>query len=157
MELIKSHTGIDITHVPYKGDAEIMAALGKNEVQVAIMPVAGVMAPIRDGRLKAFGITSLTRARVLPDVPTLDEAGLPGFQYVGWLGIFAPAATPRALVDQVQRDMAKALRSKDLLDRLPGWGYEPVGNTPEQFAQRFRSDMALNAKAIKDAGVPMQE
>jgi tripartite-type tricarboxylate transporter receptor subunit TctC len=157
MELIKSQAGIDITHVPYKGDAEIRAALAKNEVQVAVLPVAGVMAPIRDGSLTGLGITSLTRAKVLPDVPTLSEAGLPGFQYVGWLGIFAPGGTPRALVDQVQQDMAKALHSKDLLERLPGWGYEAVGNTPEQFAERFRSDVALNAKAIKEAKVPMQE
>jgi tripartite-type tricarboxylate transporter receptor subunit TctC len=157
MELIKSQAGIDITHVPYKGDAEIMSALTKNEVQVAIMPVAGAMAPIRDGRLNALGITSLKRAKVLPDVPTLDEAGLPGFQYVGWLGIFAPAAVPRPIIDQAQKDFAKALSSPDLLERLPGWGYEPVANTPEQFAARVRSDIALNAKAIKDAKVPMQE
>jgi tripartite-type tricarboxylate transporter receptor subunit TctC len=157
MELIKSQAGIDITHVPYKGDAEIMSALSKNEVQAAVMPVAGVMAPIRDGRLTALGITSLKRAKVLPDVPTLDEAGLPGFQYVGWLGIFAPAATPRTIVDQVQKDLAKALASPDLLERLPGWGYEAVANTPEQFAARVESDMALNAKAIREAKVPMQE
>jgi tripartite-type tricarboxylate transporter receptor subunit TctC len=157
MELIKSQAGIDVTHVTYKGDAEMMPALYNNEVQVAVLPVAGALAPIRDGRLTALGVTSLKRASVLPNVPTLDEGGLKGFQYVGWLGIFAPAQTPRAIVDQVQRDMANALRSKDMLERLPGWGYEPVGNTPEQFAERFRSDMALNAKAIKDAKVPMQE
>lgn len=157
MELIKSQAGIDVTHVTYKGDAEMMPALYNNEVQVAVLPIAGALAPIRDGRLRAFGVTSLKRAPVMPDVPTLDEAGLQGFQYVGWLGIFTPAQTPRAIVDKVQRDMAKALQSKEMQDRLPGWGYEAVGNTPEQFADRFRADMALNAKAIREAKVPMQE
>jgi tripartite-type tricarboxylate transporter receptor subunit TctC len=157
MELIKSHAVIDVTHVTYKGDAEMMPALYNNEVQVAVLPIAGALAPIKDGRLRALGVTSLKRASVMPDVPTLDEAGLQGFQYVGWLGIFTPVQTPRAVVDKVQRDMAKALQSKEMQERLPGWGYEAVGNTPEQFAERFRADMALNAKAIREAKVPIQE
>ena len=157
MEMIKSQAGIDITHVPYKGDSEMIPALFNNDAQVAVLPSISAIPHIREKRLIALGVTSTARAKALPEVPTLDEAGLKGFKYVGWIGIFAPAATPKPIVDQVQRDMAKALKSKDIQDRLPSWGYEAVGSMPQQFAERFKADLMLNAKVIKDAKIPMRE
>jgi tripartite-type tricarboxylate transporter receptor subunit TctC len=157
VEMIKSQAGIDITHIPYKGDSEMIPALYSNDVQLAMLPSISAIQPVKDGKLVGLGVTTRTRVKALPDVPTLDEAGLPGFLYVGWIGIFTPSGTPRPIIDQMQRDLAKALQSKDIVDRLPNWGYEPVGNTPEQFAERFKADLAINAKVIADAKVPMQE
>ena len=157
MEMIKSQAGIDITHIPYKGDSEMIPSLYNNDTQAAILPSISAIQPIKDGKLVGIGVTTPQRVKALPDVPTLDEAGLPGFRYVGWISIFAPAATPRPVIDQVQRDMAKALQSKDIQDRLPAWGYETIGSTPQAFAERFKSDLALNAKVIADAKIPMTE
>jgi len=155
-ELLKSATGIDMLHVPYKGDAPLTQALLANEVQVAFMPLAGVLPHIKSGRLRALGVSGKARSATLPGVPTFMEAGVP-FEFTGWLGIFAPAGTPPALATQIQREMAKAIVAQDLLERWPAWGYEPVGNAPEQFAARLTADMALYAKVIRDAAIPLQD
>jgi len=155
-ELLKSTSGIDMLHVPYKGDAPLTQALLAGEVQVAFMPLAGVLPHIRSGRLRALGVSGKTRSATLPDVPTFTEAGIP-FEFTGWLGIFAPAAAPRELVAQIRRDIAKAIVAPDLLERWPAWGYEPVGNTPEEFSARLAADMAMYAKVIRDAKIPLQD
>jgi len=155
-ELLKSAAGIDMLHVPYKGDAPLTQALLANEVQVAFMPLAGVLPHIKSGRLRALGVSGKERSATLPDVPTFMEAGLP-FEFTGWLGIFAPVGAPPALATQIQREIAKAIVAQDLLERWPAWGYEPVGNSPEQFSARLAADMAMYAKVIRDAGIPLQD
>ncbi len=155
-ELLKSAAGIDMLHVPYKGDAPLTQALLANEVQVAFMPLAGVLPHIKSGRLRALGVSGKERSATLPDVPTFMEAGLP-FEFTGWLGIFAPVGAPPALATQIQREIAKAIVAQDLLERWPAWGYEPVGNSPEQFSAKLTADMAMYAKVIRDAGIPLQD
>jgi tripartite-type tricarboxylate transporter receptor subunit TctC len=155
-ELLKSTTGIDMLHVPYKGDAPLTQALLAGEVQVAFMPLAGVLPHIKSGRVRALGVSGKVRSAAMPDVPTFREAGIP-FEFTGWLGIFAPAAAPREIVVQIQREIAKAIVAPDLLERWPAWGYEPVGNTPEQFGTQVVADMAMYAKVIRDAGIPLQD
>jgi tripartite-type tricarboxylate transporter receptor subunit TctC len=155
-EVLKSVSGVDMLHVPYKGDAPLTQALLAGEVQVAFMPLAGVLPHIRSGRLRALGVSGKRRSTEMPDVPTFADAGLP-FEFTGWLGIFAPAGVPRELVTQLQREIAKAIVAPDLLERWPAWGYEPVGNTPEEFAARLSSDMAMYAKVIRDARIPPQD
>jgi len=155
-ELLKSATGIDMLHVPYKGDAPLTQALLAGEVQVAFMPLAGVLPHIKSGRVRALGVSGKARSAAMPDVPTFSEAGIP-FEFTGWLGIFAPAAAPREIVVQIQREIAKAIVAPDLLERWPAWGYEPVGNTPEQFASKLAADLAMYAKVIRDAGIPLQD
>ena len=155
-ELLKSTTGIDMLHVPYKGDAPLTQALLAGEVQVAFMPLAGVLPHIKSGRVRALGVSGKLRSAAMPDVPTFREAGIP-FEFTGWLGIFAPAAAPREIVVQIQREIAKAIVAPDLLERWPAWGYEPVGNTPEQFGTQVAADMAMYAKVIRDAGIPLQD
>jgi tripartite-type tricarboxylate transporter receptor subunit TctC len=157
MVMIKSHAGVDIVHIPYKGDAEVMRVLLTNEVQVAVMPTATVAQPIKDGRLNAFGITSRAREAAFPEVPTLDEAGLPGFFFHSWMGIFAPRGTPADIVNVVQREVAKALATPDMKERLASLGFEPVGSTPKELEAMFKSDIAMNAKAIVDANIPQQD
>ena len=155
-ELLKSTSGVDMLHVPYKGDAPLTQALLAGEVQVAFMPLAGVLPHIKSGRLRALGVSGKARSATMPDVPTFTEAGLP-FEFTGWLGIFAPAGVPRELAAQIQRDVAKAIVAPDLLERWPAWGYEPVGNPPGEFAAKVASDTAMYARVIRDAGIPLQD
>jgi tripartite-type tricarboxylate transporter receptor subunit TctC len=155
-ELLKSSAGVDLLHVPYKGDAPLTQALLAGEVQVAFMPLAGVLPHIKSGRLRALGVSGKARATTMPEVPTFVEAGLP-FEFTGWLGIFAPAGTPRDTALQLQRDIARAIVAPDLLERWPAWGYEPVGNSPGDFAAKLASDLAMYAKVIREAGIPPQD
>jgi tripartite-type tricarboxylate transporter receptor subunit TctC len=155
-ELLKSTAGVDMLHVPYKGDAPLTQALLAGEVQVAFMPLAGVLPHIKSGRLRALGVSGKARSATMPDVPTITEAGLP-FEFTGWLGIFAPAGVPRELAAQIQRDIAKAIATPDLLERWPAWGYEPIGNSPGEFSAKVASDTAMYARVIRDAGIPLQD
>jgi len=155
-ELLKNASGIDMLHVPYKGDAPLTQALLAGEVQVAFMPLAGVLPHIKSGRLRALGVSGRARSAAMPDVPTFTEAGVP-FEFTGWLAIFAPAGSPRDLVVQIQREIARAIVTPDMLERWPAWGYQPVGNSPEEFASKLAADMAMYAKVIRDAGIPLQD
>lgn len=157
MEQFKTMTGTDLLHVPYKGDAQLNPALLSGEVPLAFMPTVAVVPHIKSGKLRGIAVTRATRTPVLPDIPTVAEAGLPGFEYVGWLGVFAPAGTPRDVVVQVQRELTAAVFSAELKDKLPAWGYDPVNATPEQFAARYQADLAHFARVVKDARIPMQE
>jgi tripartite-type tricarboxylate transporter receptor subunit TctC len=155
-EVLKSAAGIDTLHVPYKGDAPLTQALLAGEVQVAFMPLAGVLPHIKSGRLRALGVSGKQRSTEMPDVPTFAEAGLP-LEFTGWLGIFAPASVQRELVTQIQREFARAIVAPDMLERWPAWGYLPVGNSPEEFAARLAADMTMYAKVIRDAKIPLQD
>jgi len=155
-ELLKNMTGTDMLHVPYKGDAPLSQALLAGEVQLAFMPLAGVLAHIKSGRLRALGVSSKARSSTMPEVPTLTEAGVP-LEFTGWLGLFAPASSPRDIVLQIQRDMAQAIVARDMRERWPAWGYEPVGSTPEQFTEKYNADLATYARVIRDAKIPLQE
>jgi len=155
-ELFKSMTGTDMVHVPYKGDAPLTQALLAGEVQLAFTPLAGVLPHIKSGRLRALGVSSKARSATMPDVPAIVEAGIP-FEFIGWLGIFAPAATPPDTVGQLQRDLAKGIVAPEMRERWPSWGYEPVGSTPEQFAAKYKTDLATFAKVIRDASIPLQD
>jgi len=155
-ELLKSMTGTDLLHVPYKGDAPLSQALLAGEVQLAFMPLAGVLPHIRSGRLRALGVSGTARSATLPEVPTLTEAGVP-FEFTGWLGVFAPAGSPRDIVIRIQRDIAQAILAQDMHERWSAWGYEPVGSTPEQFTEKYKLDVATYAKVIRDAKIPLQD
>ena len=155
-ELLKSMTGTDMLHVPYKGDAPLSQALLAGEVQLAFMPLAGVLPHIRSGRLRALGVSGTARSATLPDVPTLTEAGIL-FEFTGWLGVFAPAGSARDVVIRIQRDIAQAILAQDMHERWTAWGYEPVGSTPEQFAEKFAADLAKYAKVIRESGIPLQD
>jgi tripartite-type tricarboxylate transporter receptor subunit TctC len=154
-ELFKQKTGIDVVHVPYKGDAPMYQALLSGEVDFAFGPLGNAIQHIRSGKLRALGMTNPRRSPAIPEVPTMVEAGVPGFELTGWLGLFAPAGTPRPVVDRLYQAMAKAIEQTQ--QRFPALGYEPVGSTPDEFAARFKSDIALYARVIRDAKIPLQE
>ncbi len=153
-ELFKISAGIDIVHVPYKGEAPAYTALLANEVQLTVGPVSGLLPHIKAGRLRALGVSSSTRAPAMPDVPTIAEAGVPGYEFSSWFGLFAPAGTPREVIARLHTEAAKAMALPEVRDRLPAMGNEAVGSTPEQFAAKYKADIAQYAAVVKAAGVP---
>jgi tripartite-type tricarboxylate transporter receptor subunit TctC len=156
-ELLRLLGRIDIVHVPYKGDAPMYAALLAGEVDLGFGPLAGALPHIRAGRLHLLAITDAERSRLLPEAPTLVESGLPDFRYSGWIGLFAPGGTPRPVIERLHAEWTRALATDDIRARMPDWGYEPVGSSPEAFAARFRSDVELYARIARDAKIPKQD
>jgi tripartite-type tricarboxylate transporter receptor subunit TctC len=156
MEMFKHSAGIDIVAIPYKSDAEIHVALAAGEVQVAVVPLATARPLIQGGQIRALGVTGARRSDVIPEVPTLAEAGVPGFASSSWQGFFVAAKTPPDVVAAIQRETAKVLQLPDVRERLRGFAYEPVGSTPEEFAIYFKAEIEKFAKVVKDAQIPLQ-
>jgi tripartite-type tricarboxylate transporter receptor subunit TctC len=157
MEMFKRAAGIDIQAIPYRGDALLNPALIAGEVDVAIVPIATAVPLIEGGQLRALAVNSAIRSAVLPNVPTVAEDAIPGFEAAGWQGYFVSARTPRDVVAVIQRAVAKALAAPDLQARLKAMGNEPVGSTPEEFAAKFGADLAKFARVVKEAQIPLQD
>jgi tripartite-type tricarboxylate transporter receptor subunit TctC len=157
MEMFKRAAGIDIQAIPYRGDALLNPALIAGEVDVAIVPIATAVPLIEGGQLRALAVNSAIRSAVLPNVPTVAEDAIPGFEAAGWQGYFVSARTPRDVVAVIQRAVAKALAVPDLQARLKAMGNEPVGSTPEEFAAKFGADLAKFARVVKEAQIPLQD
>ncbi|MGD0023064.1 MAG: tripartite tricarboxylate transporter substrate binding protein [Xanthobacteraceae bacterium] len=158
MEMLKHAAGLDIVAVAYRGgDAQINVALMAGEVQAAVVPLATAVQLVQDGRLTALGVTGAKRAAVLPNVPTIAEAGVPGFASTSWQGFFAPAKTPAAIVERIQRETATVLKLPDVQSSLQAMAYEPVGSTPAEFAAFVNAETAKFARVAKDAHIPMQD
>ena len=156
-ELFKMTAGVDMVHVPYKGDAPMYLALLAGEVDVAFGPLGNAIQHIRSGKLRALAMTNPRRSAVIPDVPTMAEAGVPNFEITGWLGLFAPAGTPRPIVNRLYAEMLKTISSAEIRERAPAWGYDVLGSTPDEFDARFKSDLALYARVIREARIPLQD
>ncbi|MEO7242207.1 MAG: tripartite tricarboxylate transporter substrate binding protein [Variovorax sp.] len=139
---------IDITHVPYKGEAPAYVDLMGNQVQVVVGNFAAASALLGKGRLRALAVTGKERSPQLPEVPTVAESGLPGFVNTGWFGLFAPAGTPAAIVAKIQRDTAKVLAETDTKARLYTQGMEPIGNSSAQFAKDMKSESGHWASVV---------
>jgi tripartite-type tricarboxylate transporter receptor subunit TctC len=157
MELLKISAGVDIVPVPYKGDAPLSTALMAGEVDVAVVPLATSVQNIKAGRIKALAVTGTRRLASLPEVPTVAESGIPGFDSTSWQGLFAPAGTPREIVERLQRETAKALNAPEVRERLTGLGGEVVASTPEQFEAKFKADLAMFARIVREARIPLQD
>jgi tripartite-type tricarboxylate transporter receptor subunit TctC len=152
-ELFNVMAGVRIVHVPYKGNAPALNDLVGGHVDIAFNGLTSAMALIKAGKLRPLAVTSLTRAGALPEIPTLDELGLKGFQAVGWNGLSVPARTPKALIGRINADVLKVLHSPELVERLKAEGSDPVGNSPEQFAAFLRDETAKWNKVIKIANI----
>jgi tripartite-type tricarboxylate transporter receptor subunit TctC len=156
-ELFNLMTGTRSIHVPYTGSAAALAALLGGQLNYMFDTVITAVPHLRAGRLRGIGVTALRRASSLPEVPTLDELGLKGFELTQWQAVVAPAGTPKPVVDLLYREVAKALKLPDVIERLATQGgNELVGNTPEEFAQVIKSDLAKYAKLIKAANIQVQ-
>lgn len=156
MEMLKNATKMNISAVPYRGDAPLNTALIAGEVDLAIVPVATGRANVENKLVKGLGVTSAHRSKALPDLPTLAEQGVAGFDTGSWQGFFVPANTPRDVVQRIYQETKKALDAPDVRERLKAFVAEPVANAPEVFAQKFKDDVAQYAKIVKDANIPMQ-
>ena len=157
MEMLKTTAGIDIQPVPYKGDAGIFPALITGEVHVAVVPMATTLPHVAAGTLRALAVAGAKRSAALPNVPTIAESGLGGFESSSWQGWFVPANTPREIVGTIQRAARTALSEPDVLERLRITGNEAVGSTPEEFDARFKADLAKFAKIVKEAHISPQD
>jgi len=155
-ELLKHLARVDITHVAYKGSAPSLTALLAGEVDLSYENSLITLPHIRSGRVKALAVTGSQRSRLLPDLPTIAEAGLPGYGASGWYGLLAPAATPRPVIGRLHAEAVKALRLPDVVERLSGQGAEPVGNTPEDFSAFIRSEIDKWANLVKAANMKVE-
>jgi tripartite-type tricarboxylate transporter receptor subunit TctC len=151
-ELFKSSTGIQMVHVPYKGGGPMVTDLLGGNVQLVIADQANLMPHVRAGTLRALAVASPRRSATAPELPTISEAGVPGFQAVAWNGLVGPAGLPPEIVKRVHDVFAKAMTAPDVRERLLGAGLDPVGDSPEEFAQFVRSEIAKWSKVAKDVG-----
>ena len=150
-EMLGKATGIDLVHIPYKGSSAAVTDLVAGQVQVSVQSLPSSIAFIRSGKVKVLGVVNPKRLPSMPDAPTIGET-VKGFGATPWYGVFAPAGTPRHIVTQLNAEIAKALESKDVQERLAGVGCEPYKSTPEQFAQLVRDDLPRWAKIVKESG-----
>jgi tripartite-type tricarboxylate transporter receptor subunit TctC len=156
MELLKRETGADIANVPYKGDAPLNTALISGEVDLAIVPVATGRVNVDNKLVKGLAVTSASRSKALPDLPTVAEQGVKGFDMGSWQGFFVPAKTPNEIVQRLYQETKKALAAPDVRERLAKFVAEPVGSSPEKFATKFNEDVAKYARIVKEAKIPLQ-
>lgn len=146
--------GINAVHVPYKGGGPMAAAIIGGESAFSVSPAAAVVSHIKAGRLRGLGITARKRSALMPDLPTVDESGVPGYEYVSWNGVFVPRGTPRPIVRAWHAALQKALADPDVVRLYAAQGLQPSGSpSPEEFGKFFRDDFERNAKLVQLAGV----
>ena len=151
VEKLKAESGIDLVHVSYKGGAPALSDVINGSTPVYIGALNLPLPHIRAGRLRALGITGLTRSPLLPDLPTVAESGVPGYDVSAWYGMFAPTGTPSEIIQRLSAGVAKAIRSEDIVQRLVSDGNEPVGSTPAEFRSLLASEMLKWSTAVRVA------
>ena len=155
-ELFKSQAHIDIVHVPYKGSAPALEDVIAGDDQIMFATASGVMGFLANGQVRALAVTTLKRTAILPDVPTMDEAGLPGFEATTWHGLVAPAGTPKDIVGTLQRAIVEALKDPGVAQKLAALGIDSVGDTPDEFAAYISSEIPKWAAIIKASGAKLE-
>lgn len=152
-EMLKSMAKIDIVHVPYKSAGLAMTDMIGGHIQMMFAPVLVLLPMAKAGKIRALGVTSARRSALVPDVPTIAEAGVPGFEVSGWYGLLAPAATPWAIVNRIYAVAMKGLESDAMKERLKSQGLEPLGLSPEQSSKFLKEDIARWSRVIREAGI----
>ena len=154
-ELFKYMAHIDIAPVPYRGTTALMPDLLANRITMSFANISNVMPLAREGKLRALAITSIKRSALAPDLPTMAEAGYPGFEAVPWFGLLAPTGTPKNVLDKLYGETVKALALPEVRKRFDELGLEPIGNTPAEFSAIIRKEIPEWAKVIKDSGIKL--
>jgi tripartite-type tricarboxylate transporter receptor subunit TctC len=149
-ELLALRSGANLRHVPYKGGGQAVTDVAGGQIPLIYTVIPTIAGFLKDGKLKAIAVSSAKRSPVLPDVPTMAESGLPGFEVSSWYGLLAPAKTPKHIVDRLQREVAAVLAMPEIRERYLKGGFEPSGNKPEEFAQQIKTDLARWGKVVKD-------
>ena len=148
--------GVEMLHVPYKGSGPLTTDLLGGQISMSFDTITPVLAHIKSGKLRALAVTTARRSKALPDVPTLDESALKGFDLGTWFGVLAPAGTPTDVLTRLNTEMVKIIQSADFRHRMDEIGAEPIGNSPEQMAKQIRGDTERFAKLVKDAKVAIE-
>ena len=151
-ELVKTVAHVDWVHVPYKGAPAVLADVLGGQVSMFFAGMPPAMPHVKTGRLRALAVTTAKRSPAAPEIPTMEEAGVPGFDISNWFGVFVPAATPKDVIAKLNREISKALQLKDVRERMADQGLETVGNTSEQFSAFLRAEIAKYAKLIQVSG-----
>ena len=156
MALLTSMAKLDLLHVPYKGGAPQVTALVSGETQVSFATIGTVINQIRQGRLRPLGVGSATRVKALPEIPTITESGVQGYEMNPWVGMFAPAGTPKAVIDRLNAEVNKALRAADVVQKLENQVLDPWISTPEEFNERLKADYEKYGRLIKLTGAKIE-
>ena len=151
-EMLKTMTGIKMTHIPYKAGSQALTDLLGGHIAVTFSTTITSTQLIRSGRVRTLAVTTSKRLAAFPDIPTVSESGVPGYEFVLWLGLAAPAGTPNAIVRQLNHALAKILQAKDLQDLLFEQSVEPLSSTPLELAEKIKRDLVIYAKLVQDAG-----
>ena len=151
-ELLRHQTGIDITHVPYKGAVALNDVLAGESVHFMFATIPSAIQHVRAGKLRAIAVTSLKRSAGVPDVPTVAESGVPGFDASSWFGLAGPAALPREIALKISGDIARILKVPEMRERFVAQGADPVGSTPDEFAAHMRAETVKWARLVKASG-----
>ncbi len=154
-EMFKQAAGVDMVHVPYKGTGPAINDLLAGQVSFMSVEILAALPHVRAGKLRALGVATVGRSDVAPEVPTVAEAGLPGFEVTSWYGVFAPAGTPAPIIQRIAAEIAKAVAQADFRERLASLGASPVGSGPEEFARFLRSENARWANAVRVSGAKL--
>ena len=156
MELFMGMTGTKLIHIPYKGSAPAVAALMGGDTDIMFDNIPNIMAQLKAGSVTPIAVTGLKRSPLFPDVPTVAEAGVPGYEVNVWFGLQMPAGTPKAIVDQVNQQLAAIYKSEEVTKRFNDQGVEVVASTPEGFANMIKSEIAKWGKVVKDADIKIE-
>lgn len=156
MELLMKMTGVKMAHIPYKGSAPAVTAMIGGEIDALFDNVPNVLQHIKAGRMKVIGVSGLQRSFLLPDTPTVAEAGVPGFEVNVWFGMQVPAGTPKAVVDKLNRDIVTLLKEPDVVQRFRNQGVEVAASTPEQFGALVRSEITKWTQLIREANIRIE-
>ena len=154
-ELFKLQAGVNLLFVPYKGNAAALTDLLGGQVQVMFNTIAVTLPHVQSGKLRALAVAGPRRSRLAPDLPTVSEAGLPGFHFNGWYGMVAPASTPRPIVNRLSETLRRIVKSPEIVERMGATGNEPVASTPEEFDRLIREEIPKWAKVIREAKIQL--
>jgi tripartite-type tricarboxylate transporter receptor subunit TctC len=155
MEMFNSAAKLSMLHVPYKGGAPAVTAVMTGEAQMTFNVITGTLPQVRTGKLRAIAVSSAKRAEVVPEIPTVAESGVPGFQVIAWYNMFAPARTPRSIVNRLNAELNRMLLQADVRERFRTLGVTPLSGTPEDLGQLLKLEIARYAKLINDAGIKL--
>jgi len=156
-EMFKSMAHVDIVHVPYKGTAPAMTDLMAGQIQMSMLSIVATLPHVRSGKLKGLAVSSSSRSDAAPEIPTMAEAGVPGYSFYGWYCMLAPAGTPRSIVDVLNAGVVSAMQSADIRDRLASEGSTVVGSTPDELGTHLRTEIAKLSKLVTDANIRLDD
>jgi tripartite-type tricarboxylate transporter receptor subunit TctC len=156
LEMFRTMGNLKVTHVPYKGTGQALIETMSGQVHAIFGNPLSSYQHVKSGRLRGLGVSTPQRSKVFPELPTISESGVPGYETATWFGMLAPAGTPAAIIGKVNAELLKTLKAPEVLERLAPDGGEPVGSSPEQFAQHLQREIARWRKVVKDAGIQMQ-